>query len=57
VTDDYDWWPVAERLANLIGQPLLAEGVAPHRVRTPTRARKATDGAEPQLELDLDRPT
>jgi nicotinamide riboside kinase len=55
VTDDFDWWPVAERLANVIGQPLLAEGVAPHRVRTPARARRAPDGVEPQLELDLDR--
>ena len=56
VTDDYDWWPVAERLANLVGQPLLAEGVPAHRVRRATRDRRSADGAEPQLELDLDRP-
>jgi nicotinamide riboside kinase len=55
VTDDFDWWPVAERLANLIGQPLLAEGVPAHRVRHPaTKARKG-DGADPQLALDLER--
>ena len=54
VTDDYDWWPVAERLANLIGQPLLAEGVPAHRVRNPARPRRRVDG-EPQLELDLER--
>lgn len=28
VTDDLDWWPVAERLAGIVGEPLLAEGVA-----------------------------
>lgn len=51
VTDDYDWWPVAERLANLIGQPLLAEGVPAHRTRHATRIRKA---GEPEAQLPLD---
>ena len=54
VTDDYDWWPVAERLAQVIGQPLLAEGVPAHRARhAPNRARPA--GGDDQLPLDLDR--
>jgi nicotinamide riboside kinase len=52
VTDDFDWWPVAERLANLVGQPLLAEGVPPHRVRQPSRTRRP-DEPETQLPLDL----
>ena len=54
VTDDYDWWPVAERLANLIGQPLLAEGVPAHRVRHAARIRKPGE-PEAQLPLDLER--
>lgn len=55
VTDDFDWWPVAERLANLIGQPLLAEGVPAHRVRHPATKARRGDGADPQLALDLER--
>jgi len=31
VTDSFDWWPVAERLAMIVGEPLLAEGVPGHR--------------------------
>ncbi len=55
VTDDLDWWPVAERLALAVGQPLLAEGVAAHRVRlAPARPRPAGD-PDSQLALELDR--
>ena len=53
VTDDFDWWPVAERLAQIVGQPLLAEGVAGHRVRRgPARTRPPGE-ADAQLALDL----
>ena len=60
VTDTYDWWPLAERLAVIVGEPLLAEGVA--RARRPRRpaarraggARGATS-TEAQLQLELER--
>lgn len=55
VTDAFDWWPVAELLASRIGEPLLAEGVAAHRARRPTRpsvdARPATPASQLSLEL------
>ena len=60
VTDAFDWWPVAERLAAIVGEPLLAEGVAAHR--RPRRPRSASrtggkngtgDAEDPQLLLDL----
>ncbi len=56
VTDAMDWWPIAERLAAIVGEPLLAQGVT-HR--TGRRARVALPGTtvppvdSPQLELDL----
>lgn len=60
VTAAYDWWPLAERLAAIVGEPLLAEGVAAHRrARRPHRREKAsaTAGLEgeasPQLVLGL----
>jgi nicotinamide riboside kinase len=59
VTDDHDWWPLAERLAAIVGQPLLAEGVAArHRSdrRVPRRlrpSRQAGDEDGPQLPLEL----
>jgi nicotinamide riboside kinase len=59
VTDAYDWWPLAERLASIVGEPLLAEGVAAHRRprrRGPTEhppAAGATGAESPQLALDL----
>jgi nicotinamide riboside kinase len=59
VSDDQDWWPVAERLAAIVGQPLLAEGVAAKR--RPRRAPKphpatGDEAPAPQLALDLDTP-
>src|SRR3990170_1202323 len=40
VTDTFDWWPVAERLAGLVGEPLLAGGGAAHPAPpAPSRAR------------------
>ncbi len=57
VTDRFDWWPLADRLAARIGQPLLAPGVEPPRRRSRTRraaaSRPQADPA-PQLRLDLD---
>jgi hypothetical protein len=53
-----DWWPVAERLASIVGQPLLAEGVARPRTARRRSARRAlapaADGA--QLGFGLERP-
>jgi hypothetical protein len=57
VTDAFDWWPIAELLASRIGEPLLAEGVAAHRVRHgPARpAGRARPREQLALELgDLD---
>ena len=54
VTDEFDWWPIAERLASVVGQPLLAEGVPAHRARHAARPRRAGD-PESQLALDLER--
>jgi nicotinamide riboside kinase len=58
ISDDFDWWPVAERLAAIVGAPLLAEGVAARRrPRRAARPRPTTaEEAEPQLALDLDTP-
>jgi len=53
VTDSFDWWPVAERLAMIVGEPLLAEGVPGHRrirAATPDRTRRDAPG-EDQLGL------
>jgi nicotinamide riboside kinase len=57
VTDSYDWWPLAERLAALVGEPLLAEGVTHRRRRSPrpTAARPDGDALTPQLGLGLER--
>jgi nicotinamide riboside kinase len=55
VTDDFDWWPIAERLALVIGQPLLAEGVPAHRVRHTAARIRRSDDPESQLALDLER--
>jgi nicotinamide riboside kinase len=55
VTDRYDWWPLAERLAALLGVPLLADGVS---ARHPPRRSRGPDAAaigdeRGQLELHL----
>jgi nicotinamide riboside kinase len=49
IDDRYDWWPLAERLAALVGEPLFAPGVPRRRART---TRKPVQGA-PQLEMGL----
>jgi nicotinamide riboside kinase len=59
VTDETDWWPVAERIAGIVGEPLLADGVS--RGRRPRRrgVRAVGPGAPgtgaPQLEFGLGR--
>jgi hypothetical protein len=56
ITDDFDWWPLAERLAATVGAPLLAEGV--EAARRP-RARRAAAAPPPPaggLQLDLELP-
>jgi hypothetical protein len=57
VTDTYDWWPLAERLAAIVGEPLLADGVT-HRPRRPRRVpqprpENSSPVAVPQLDLGL----
>jgi nicotinamide riboside kinase len=57
VTDTYDWWPLAERLSVIVGEPLLAEGVARHR--RPRRHVDRVPAAPPaspgsQLELEFE---
>jgi nicotinamide riboside kinase len=59
VRDDSDWWPVAERLAAHVGEPLRAPGVEAPRNRSPRRrpdgtSRTAVPVVAPQLALDLD---
>ena len=56
VTDTMDWWPIAERLAAIVGEPLLAQGVTHRngrRARVPRPETTGTPAASPQLELDL----
>ncbi len=41
IGDGYNWWPIAERLAALVGEPLFADGVPrpkPRRKRKPLRS-------------------
>ncbi|MBX3031416.1 MAG: AAA family ATPase [Chloroflexi bacterium] len=61
VREGTDWWPLAERLAALLGEPLRAPGVEaprPRRTRSRARTEAATGSAAtanaPQLRLDLD---
>ena len=58
ITEEHDWWPLAEQLAACIGEPLLAPGVGrptrPLRTRPP-RSRRPNPAARDQLALDLER--
>jgi nicotinamide riboside kinase len=57
ITEDHDWWPLAEQLAAQIDEPLLAEGVT-RLVRPETRAartRRVKANPRDQLALDLGR--
>jgi len=49
IADTFDWWPLAERLAGLMEQPLFAEGVPKRR---PRRVRADTPDV-PQLEMEI----
>jgi len=49
IDDRFDWWPLAERLAALVEEPLYAPGVPRRRIRT-ARPEKAEI---PQMELEL----
>jgi hypothetical protein len=58
ITENHDWWPLAEQLAVCMGEPLLAQGVS--RPSRPGRASKARSAkpkaaAKDQLALDLGR--
>ena len=56
ITDSFEWWPLAERLAAVVGAPLLAEGV---EAASRPRARRALPGpvaAPGGLQLDLELP-
>jgi nicotinamide riboside kinase len=58
ITEGLDWWPLAERLAEAVGEPLLAEGVnRPSRLAAaPARTRgTARVASNDQLALDLGR--
>jgi hypothetical protein len=56
ITETHDWWPLAEGLAQRVGEPLLASGVSrparPSRVTAP-RQKPGQPVAEDQLALDL----
>lgn len=49
IDDRYDWWPLAERLAALMGEPLYAGGVPRRRIRPQRRSSRDV----PQLELEI----
>lgn len=49
IDDRFDWWPLAERLAGLMEQPLFADGVPRRRARR----QPVTKQDVPQLELDM----
>jgi hypothetical protein len=51
IGDRYEWWPIAERLAALVGEPLFADGVPRRRIRR--QAPAAADPA-PKSQLPLD---
>lgn len=49
IDDRFDWWPLAERLAALVEEPLYAAGVPKRRVRP--KPKPAPD--VPQLEMEI----
>jgi nicotinamide riboside kinase len=63
ITDSFDWWPLAERLAAVVGAPLLAEDVeaAPRprmrrRTAPPGRGTASPGPAAADVQLGLDLP-
>jgi nicotinamide riboside kinase len=58
ITEDHDWWPLAEQLAMIVGEPLLAAGVTRPRHGSrlaPRRSRRPGSPGDDQLALDLGR--
>lgn len=57
ITENHDWWPLAEQLASRLGEPLLARGVSrPRPPRSPAaRSRRPKPAPDDQLALDLGR--
>jgi nicotinamide riboside kinase len=55
ITESHDWWPLAERLASLVGEPLLAAGVSRPlpQARPATRRDRTAAVSDDQLALDL----
>lgn len=49
IDDQFDWWPLAERLAALIEEPLFADGIPKRRPKR-VRAEKLD---VPQLEMEI----
>ena len=49
IDDHFDWWPLAERLAGLMEEPLFADGVPRRR---PRRVRSEKPDV-PQLEMEM----
>ena len=49
IDDSFDWWPLAERLAALVEEPLYAAGVPRRRVRRAQKPRPSV----PQMDMDL----
>ncbi len=54
ITDSFDWWPLAERLAVVVGAPLLADGVPAVRRRRRRGRAPAPDTPATGVQLGLD---
>jgi hypothetical protein len=50
IEDRFDWWPLAERLAALMEEPLYAAGVARRRPRRQPRTKPVD---VPQMDLEF----
>ncbi len=50
IGDRFDWWPLAERLAALVEEPLFAPGVPKRRSKPVKKARRDA----PQLEMEIE---
>jgi nicotinamide riboside kinase len=55
ITDSFDWWPIAERLAAIVGAPLLADGVpaVPRRRKRGRAPAPGVPATSVQLGLEL----
>jgi len=49
IDDRFDWWPLAERLAGLLAEPLFADGVRKRRPRPVPKPKPSV----PQLEMEI----